>query len=558
MSPNTPRTDALKALWPWLPLWIAFASIAIFQHGPMPMYSTRTLSVAWDMWHRHSFVVPYLNGLPYSDKSPLLFWLIHLGWWAGGVGDVWPRVLEILLGAAELVLVSTLARRLFPGEAEVAQATPWLLASFSYGFLFGLQIMYEVLLVACVLAALVSLVPSRRREGPRFVVFGAAVALGLLAKGPVMLLHVAFPWLLGPWWNPWARREWKRWYLGGLLALITAGATLLGWALWASSIGGPAYREQLLFHQTAGRVVAAFAHAKPIWWYLPLLPVFVFPFALWPRLWVAVAALRRPFDPGLRFAFAWLVPVLLVFSLISGKQPYYLLPEFAGFALLLSAALVRSRRQRDTQLPDRWLGPWPLVLACAGAGLFLLLLAPLLEYGWLGDTRLAPLKPYGVWFGALLLLLGALIALGRDKLRWIALTGMAGAVAANGLFTLAWWPSFDLQRAATLLAQAQAHNVPIANMETYNGQFDFLGRLTQPIAALPEGQGMQAWVAAHPDGLIVDYPAQASPTELAGALYAQPFRGVWLAIWPAQKFAVTHREPANSSEAKAAASSWLR
>lgn len=557
MSPQTTRIEALKTLWPWLPLWIAFASIAIFQHGPMPMYSTRTLAVAWEMWHRHSFVVPYLNGRPYSDKSPLLFWLIHLGWWAGGVGDVWPRVLEILLGAAELVLASTLARRLFPEQAQVAGATPWLLASLSYGFLFGLQILYEVLLAACVLGALVSLVPSRRREAPRLVMFAVAVALGLLAKGPVMLLHVVFPWLLGPWWNRWARREWKRWYVGGLLALIAAGATLLAWALWASSLGGPAYREQLLFHQTAGRVVEAFTHAKPIWWYLPLLPVFVFPFALWPRLWVAVAALRRPFDPGLRFAFAWLGPVLLVFSLISSKQPYYLLPEFAGFALVLSAALVRSLRQRGEEAHDRWLGPWPLVLACVGAGLFLLLLAPLIEHGWLGDTRLAALRPYGMWFGALLLLLGGLIALGRDKLRCIALAGMAGAVAASGLFTLAWWPSFDLQHAATVLARAQAHNLPIANMESYNGQFDFLGRLTQPIEAFPEGQGMQAWAAAHPDGLIVDYPAQASSADLAGALYAQPFRGVWLTIWPARQFASSHRARAKSSEAKTAAS-WLR
>jgi 4-amino-4-deoxy-L-arabinose transferase-like glycosyltransferase len=558
MPPHITRTDTLRALWPWLPLWIVFASIAIFQHGPMPMYSTRTLSVAWDMWHRHSFVVPYLNGLPYSDKTPLLFWLIHLGWWAGGVSDVWPRVLEILLGAVELILASILARRLFPEQPAAARAAPWVLASFSFGFLFGLQIMYEVLLAACVLAALVALAPGRRREAPRFILFSLAIGLGLLAKGPVMLLHVVFPWLLGPWWNDWARREWKRWYFGGLFALIAAGAVLLAWALWASAIGGPVYREQLLFHQTAGRVVEAFTHAKPIWWYLPLLPVFVLPFALWPRLWLAVGALRRPFEPGLRFALAWLIPVLLVFSLISSKQPYYLLPEFAGLALLLSTALARVQHDQTRPVHDRWLGPWPLAVVFIGAGLFLLALPLLIGHGWIHAASLQAAPPYSAWFGALFVALGALVMLGRNKLHCIALAGLIGAAAANGLFTLIWWPNFDLQHAATLLARAQAHGEPIANTETYNGQFDFLGRLTQPIEELPEGKGMQAWASAHPDGLIVDYPARATLQDRAGALYLQPFRGVWLAIWSAQKFALAHPQPPKSKNTESTASSWMR
>jgi len=63
MPSRLDRFDALRLLWPWLPLWMAVALVAIFMHGPMPMYSTRTLAVAWEMWHRHSFIVPVLNGV---------------------------------------------------------------------------------------------------------------------------------------------------------------------------------------------------------------------------------------------------------------------------------------------------------------------------------------------------------------------------------------------------------------------------------------------------------------------------------------------------------------
>ncbi len=353
----------LQALWPWLPFWLLVAFIAIFQHGPMPMYSTRTLSVSWEMWQRHSFLVPYLNGEPYSDKPPLLLWLIQLGWWVSGVGDVWPRVLEVALGGTELVLLAILAHRLFPTQGVMAKAASWMLLAFTYGFLFGLQVMYEVLLAVCVLAALLGLVPTKHRESPRFVWFALAVGCGLLTKGPVMLLHVVFPWLFGPLWNDWARRQRCKWYLRGSLAFFVALMLLLTWALAAASTGGAAYREQLLFHQTAGRVVHSFAHAEPFWWYLAALPVLIFPFALWPRLWVAISALRPPFEPGLRFVLAWLGPVVLTFSFISGKQLYYLLPEYAGFALLLSAAVCRLR-QSHLRLSDTCLlGPWPLAVA---------------------------------------------------------------------------------------------------------------------------------------------------------------------------------------------------
>lgn len=528
------RIETLRVPWSWLPLWLVAATIAIFQHGPMPMFSTRALSVAWEMWHRHSFLVPYLNGRPYSDKSPLLFWLIQLGWAAGGVGDLWPRLLEVMLGGAQLVLIAVLGRRLFPEPSWSARAAPWMLLAFTYAFLFGLQIMYEVLLADCVLAALLTLVPRPHREAPRFAWFAVAVGLGLLAKGPVMLLHVAFPWLLGPLWNDWARRERRRWYLHGSLALLAAFGLLCLWAFTAAAMGGPEYRDQLLFHQTAGRVVEAFAHARPFWWYLSVLPGLLFPFALWPRLWIAACMLRRPFQPGLRFLFAWLGPVLLIFSLISGKQSYYLLPEYGGFALLLAAALMHLRQCHAPLSTTPWLGPWPLALLSFGLALGLILLPQLASAGIIHSAYLDSLVPVHMRFGLIYAALAILLLVrGKAELQRIALAGLIGAVAANGLFSIVMWPAFNLTPAAAFLARAESHGQPLANLESYEGQFHFLGRLTKRIEPLHDNQALQAWAKAHPDGLIVDYPLRLTAADRRDALYVQPFRGVWLAIWPA-------------------------
>lgn len=520
---------------PWLWCWLAAALVAIFQHGPMPMYSTRTLSVAWEMWLRHSFLVPYLNGLPYSDKPPLLLWLIHLGWAVGGVNDVWPRLLEVGLGAIQLLLVHRLAERLFPDRPVVARTAPWILAAFSFGFLFGLQVMYEVLLADAVLAALLCLVPTGTRESPRWAWFAVAVGLGLLSKGPVMLLHVTFPWLLGPWWNRWALRERRRWYGYGVLALAVGTLMLLAWVLLATSAGGDAYRQKLVVHQTAGRVVDAFAHAEPFWWYVPLLPVLLFPFTLWPRLWAALFSLRRPLEGGMRFLASWLLPVVVGFSMVSGKQPYYLLPEFGGFALLSAAAV--AAWQSTPAKASRWLGPWPLALVCAAAGMALLAMPWLVRSGRITDHYFLPLTHYGMPFGVLFLLLAVpLLAMRRHELHRIAIVGLMAVVAANGLFTLTLWPAYDFTPVARMLAHAQAGGRPIANLESNDGQYTFLGRLAEPVTQLHGIEDIGRWAQTHPQGLVITYPRHLTAADRANAVYIQPFRGIWLAVWPAQAF----------------------
>src|SRR5262247_2750100 len=58
---------------------------ALFIRGPIPIDETRYLSVAWEMWLRGDFALPMLNGVPYTHKPPVLFWLMHLGWSVFGV-----------------------------------------------------------------------------------------------------------------------------------------------------------------------------------------------------------------------------------------------------------------------------------------------------------------------------------------------------------------------------------------------------------------------------------------------------------------------------------------
>ena len=539
------RSEHLRALWPWLPLWTVAALLAIFSHGPMPLFSTRTLAVAWEMWQGHHWLVPYVNGAPYSEKAPLLFWMIHAGWAVFGVNDVWPRMLEVAVGAVQLVLVSMMARRLFPERPWVARATPWMLLCLSYAFLFGLQVMYDVLLAVWALAALVCLLPTARRAEPRWLLFGLCLGFGLLTKGPVMLLHVAFPWLLGPLWSDWAREHRARWYGRGVLAVLLGLAMLLAWAIPAGISGGEAYRQKLFFTQTAARVVRGAtphqdlqSHARPVWWYLLAVPVLMFPLSAWPRAVAALAMLRKPLLPGIRFALCWLVSTFVVFSLVSGKQLYYPLPELGGGCLLLAGAIALLRERHPRLADTAWLGTWPLGVGGIVLAIFMFALPSLVADNRLHGEWFDDAVDYSRYFAILFLLLGALLLLrGRGEMRRLAVAGLLGTLAFNTLFTLTAWRRYDLTPSSQLLAAAGAEHRAIGYVGGYDAQFHFAARLTAPIIEMSTQTEVAAFAQAHPDGLIVTHPPKLSDDARRYALLVQPFRSSWVVIWPASTLA---------------------
>ncbi|TAN05908.1 MAG: glycosyl transferase [Rhodanobacteraceae bacterium] len=536
------RSEHLRALLWWLPLYLAVALVAIFTTPPIPLHSTRALAVAWDMWVHHQFLVPHINGAPYAQKAPLLFWLIHAGWAAFGVNDVWPRVLMVLIGAAQLILAQVLARRLFPERAWVARTTPWLLLALAFGFLYGLQIMYDGLVAVWVLAAALCLVPRRPRTAPYWIGYALCLGLGLLTKGPVMLVHAVPVWLLGPWWCSRARTQPARWYGYGALAVLGGCAILAAWVVPAIAVSGGAYAHSLVYQQTGGRVVDAFIHQRPFWWYVPWLGVLLFPFVLWPRMWAGILALRRPLAPGLRMLLAWLVPAFVIFSAFSSKQGYYLVPELPAAAIVVAVAIVTLRAGTHAPARSAWLRAWPLALGSFALAALLLALPPLAAGGHLPGHWLHDCARVSAPFGVIYLLLGVFVWLpGRGELRRIASASLLGSAAAYALFALAFTPAFDMRPAAQLLAHAEASGRAIGNVGDYDGQFEFMGRMTRPISNLYGQQALQDFAARHPRGLVLTYPDLLVANDLRYARLVQPYRGVWLAIWDAPTLALLER-----------------
>ena len=331
----------------WLAgLWLLVVAVSLAR-PLLPIDETRYAAVAWEMWLRGDFLVPHLNGEPYHHKPPLLFWLIHAGWWLFGVNEWTMRLISPTFAAATLWLALRLGRQLWPGRPEVARMAPFILfASLLYTY-FASALMFDMMLSFFVALGFVGLVRAWRTDAGfgGFVLLAIGMGGALFAKGPVALLHLLPLALFAPWWMREQRPAWGRWYLRVLLALLGAAALILAWAIPAGLHGGEAYREAIFWGQTANRMVKSFAHQAPWWTYLMWLPLLLAPWLLWPHWWRGLK--RALFDEsGWRFALFSALFCLVAFSLVSGKRPHYLLPQFVLFALLAARALCDVPRSR--------------------------------------------------------------------------------------------------------------------------------------------------------------------------------------------------------------------
>ena len=437
--------------------WLISVVTALATRPLLPIDETRYASVAWEMWERADYLVPHLNGVPYSDKPPLLFWLITAGWRVFGPVELWARLIGPACALASVALTMSLANRLWPEREDIRRLTPLILLGLVVWWVYGTLLLFDTVLTACVLLAVVGLVDARggRPRGLAFLAIG--IGFGILAKGPVVFIHVLPALLTLRWWDVRQQhlygsppRAWPsawRWPLALAGAVLAGVAIALAWAIPAGIAGGPAYARAIFIGQTAGRVVNSFAHRRPLWWYVPNLLWMLLPWVLWPLLWRSVKAARSHYqlasDAGLRLCVAIIVPAVVVFSIVSGKQVHYLLPEMPFVALAIARLVAgATKASADDRVVRR--ASW---LACGALGS-------------MATVSLAA-SPYL-----------------RDY--------------------------YDLRPVAAQLSAVERSGGQVAHEGRYSGQYTFLGRLRRRLAEVPT-DSVASWFARNPNGRVVTY-----------------------------------------------------
>lgn len=269
----------------------------------LPVNETRYVAAAWEMHVGGSPWVPHLNGAIYGHKPPLLFWLINLVWAVVGVDAFAARLVGPAFATACVAMTGLLALRLWPDRPGQAGAPALILAVSPVWMLFGSTTMFDAMLTAATLLAMLALWSAARspRRGA-WIALGAAVALGVYAKGPVILIHVLPVALSMPLWAGPNRPSARKWAAGLALALAVALVVVGLWLVPALILGGLEYRTEVLWRQSGLRMVASFAHRKPWWFYAALLPAMMWPFGWTVPGLLALRPVRLWADPGTRLA----------------------------------------------------------------------------------------------------------------------------------------------------------------------------------------------------------------------------------------------------------------
>ncbi len=224
------------------------------------------------------------------------------------------------------------------------------------------------------------------------LIFWGALALGVLVKGPLILLIVGLPAL-----TLCIVDRSARWLVGlkpliGVPVFLAAGAAVVPRDLCAfghvpSLRNRPATTCWARFSPARNRMVA------PPGYYFVL-----FFLTFWPASLLAGLAThtvwRARAEAPVKFLLAWLVPTWIVFELVITKLPHYVLPLYPAIAILLAGCIDTHRlsRTRWMEYGTFWWFAVPALAAVIGVALTLRYEG---DFGW----RAWPLLAASVVFG---------------------------------------------------------------------------------------------------------------------------------------------------------------
>jgi len=512
---NDPESFSTRSMrmWPLLAAaWAGALCVGLLGGPRLGDHEVIVAQTARQMLADGDWIVPHYLDTAFLVKPPLPYWCAAVvshflpADAATGlpVSHVSARLTSLLATIVTAWLVWRLGRDLFGPTVGRMSAIAY--AASIGTLLFALNATAEALLTACCTWTMAEYwwathAVSTGRRTLHLIRFYAALALAMLAKGPMPLIVVAAPlaaWIIleSPIRSLAIRRGGairaalrivprKTWQSLGRLHLwwgIPLFVVML--APWVIAV---ARREPFVFRLWNYEYLDRLRGQYPgvdragVWYYLPILLGLVAPWSL--SLPQALAspfrACHRHQRRPLAFVWCWVVVGMVLCSILDFKKPYYIVPLLPGWALLLGPTLSRFFQTFPAPRPEivrrlQYLLPGP---AIAGLGV-----------GWVILTS----RGRG----------DAIVALGHASL---ILTGAAliGIFISFLLFARnRRWPSF-LGLAVTSVI------VFIASWLTIGPGVDNADHAIRMAAALKDigvaGNDTVVWCDGRPDGRVTFY-----------------------------------------------------
>ena len=324
------RIKSLKVFWdePWW-FWATLFVVFFGSLGHYPLLDNNEglyAQIPWEMLQRGNFIIPYLNGVPYIEKPPLLYWLISLSYSIFGK-TVWAaRLIPAIAGFSTCIALLLFGRQL--KQPQWGRNSALLLAT-SLGFaIFSRMVFFDILLTALLTWSLTSFyvfdLTNNKKWLHRFYGF---LALAVLAKG---LLAIVLAGLIISAFQIWEYKslKWIKLMLDPWGMAIFFAITVPWHVACCWSHQGFAYFYFINEH------VLRFLDLRwphdyyqgPWYYYIPRILGYVFPWTLTlPLLFRSKIDMPTSLRSLQRFLLLWFLVPLLFFSFSKGKANYYMI-----------------------------------------------------------------------------------------------------------------------------------------------------------------------------------------------------------------------------------------
>jgi 4-amino-4-deoxy-L-arabinose transferase-like glycosyltransferase len=304
----------------------------------------RYAQIPREMLSRGDWVVPHLQGQPYLDKPPLLYWLIMVSYSIFGVSEAAARLIPALAVHGTVLITYLIGRRSLGARSAFWGA---LLLSIAPGFAgMGRLLIIDGLLTFWITLTLFATFEALRRKrlGVGWWYLAAiAAGLGVLTKGPIPLLLVVPPiWLHRRLSGNSVAIGWR--HLAGFVGIVAALNVPWYAAIFARE---PVFLRYFFWEHNILRFFKPFDHLQPVWYYMPIMLGGLLPGTLLLYAYARYlatgnperAATRTPAQGFFLIGGLWCV---FFFSMSGCKLPTYVLPAFPCLCLALGDFVARS------------------------------------------------------------------------------------------------------------------------------------------------------------------------------------------------------------------------
>jgi 4-amino-4-deoxy-L-arabinose transferase-like glycosyltransferase len=326
--------------------------------------------IARDMAESGDWVTPRLYGHPWFEKPVLYYWGAALSFKLFGEQEGAARFPSALCALLATLAMAWLAWSLYGPETArwLLVLLPTTVGMIGFSHAAATDMPFSGMLTIAMVFAAVIVGLTRDDDTPvvpptpwlALLLFGFFLGLAVLAKGPAAIIltgGTVFFWAL------FARRWRDAFRCLHPVAIASFCLTALPWYVLCSRRNPQFFRVFLIEHNFKRFLTPEFQHHQPVWFYIPIVLVALFPWSIFlvPAAVDAREHWRNPraIVAPLLFFICWALFPLIFFSMSQSKLPGYILPALPAFAILLATQVARLAQA------DERAARWPMLATAA-------------------------------------------------------------------------------------------------------------------------------------------------------------------------------------------------